>query len=96
MCVDCSQATEANLNAMGPAVPTDETARSSMVQNVVTSFCRSFSGALGEKRADVKTGRNIKDAFHTLGQGIKELHPFDMAHFSDEYILEVSITSSLP
>ena len=36
------QATEANLNTMGPAVPSDEFSRNSMVQSMVTSFCRGF------------------------------------------------------
>mmetsp|Transcript_17834 Transcript_17834/g.40976 ORF Transcript_17834/g.40976 Transcript_17834/m.40976 type:complete len:649 (-) Transcript_17834:603-2549(-) len=82
------QATEASLNAMGPAVPTDELARSSMVQGLLTTFCRCFVGALVEKRADLKTGRHIKDAFHALNQGVKAVQPFDNTSFSDEYILE--------
>ena len=35
-------ATEANLNTMGPAVPSDEFSRNSMVQSMVTNFCRGF------------------------------------------------------
>jgi len=45
-------------------------------------------GALVEKRADVKTGRRIKDAFNTLQAQLKAVQPFDADGFSDEYLLE--------
>jgi len=81
-------ATEAELNTMGPAVPLDEYARTSMMQSMLTTFCRAFVGGLVEKRADLKTGRRIKDAFHELAGSIKAVTPFDSDSFSDEYILE--------
>ena len=59
-------ATERNLSDLGPAVPPDEASRGALVQNIVASFCRDYVGGLVEKRADVKTGRRIKDAFGTL------------------------------
>ena len=59
------QATERQLTELGPAVPSDDASRSALVQNVCASFCREFVGALVE-RADVKTGRKIKDAFTAL------------------------------
>ena len=40
--------------------------KASLLQTLLATFCRDFSGALVEKRADVKTGRKIKDAFVAL------------------------------
>ena len=42
------------------------TGKTSLLQTLLATFCRDFSGALVEKRADVKTGRKIKDAFVAL------------------------------
>ena len=82
------QATERNLSDLGPAVPPDEASRSGLVQNVVASFAREFVGALVEKRADVKTGRRIKDAFTTLHTQLQHVNPFDVDTYTDEYLLE--------
>lgn len=90
-----AQVTESRLTSMGPAVPADEYARSSMVQNMLTTFCRGFIGALVEKRPDLKIGRRIKDAFHTLNRNIKAVTPFDVSSFSDEIILEVKPAFSI-
>jgi len=80
--------TERNLNAMGPAVPPDESSRASLVQTTVASFCRDFVGALVEKRADMKVGRKIKDAFVGLQQHVRDVQPFDTETYSDEYLRE--------
>lgn len=82
------QLTEQKLAELGPAVPTDEASRAALIQSVVASFCREFVGALVEKRADVKTGRKIKDAFNTLNAQLKAVAPFAEDEFSDEYLLE--------
>ena len=82
------QATERQLTELGPAVPSDDASRSALVQNVCASFCREFVGALVEKRADVKTGRKIKDAFTALQAQLKAVQPFDQSEFSDEYLLD--------
>jgi hypothetical protein len=58
--------TERTLALLGPAVPSDDSGKGSLVQTLVAGFCRDFVGALVEKRADVKTGRRIKDAFVRL------------------------------
>lgn len=81
-------ATERRYTELGPAVPPDDASRAALVQSVVASFCRDFVGALVEKRADVKTGRRIKDAFHTLNAAVKAVQPFNSAEFTDEYLLE--------
>ena len=54
------------VHALGPAVPPDDASKASLLQTLLATFCRDFSGALVEKRADVKTGRKIKDAFVAL------------------------------
>jgi len=54
------------IHALGPAVPPDDASKASLLQTLLATFCRDFSGALVEKRADVKTGRKIKDAFVAL------------------------------
>ena len=82
------QATERNLSAMGPAVPPDEHSRGSLVQSTTASFCRDFVGALVEKRADMNTGRKIKDSFVALQQHVRDVHPFDSESYSDEYLRE--------
>ena len=82
------QATERNLSDLGPMVPPDEASRSAYVQNVVSSFARDFTGALVEKRADVKTGRKIKDAFTALQQQLHDVTPFDTESYSDGYLIE--------
>ena len=69
-------------------MPSDDASRSALVQNVCASFCREFVGALVEKRADVKTGRKIKDAFNALQAQLKAVQPFDQSEFSDEYLLD--------
>ena len=81
-------ATERGLKDLGPTVPADDASRSALIQSVTASFCRDYVGALVEKRADVKTGRRIKDAFTSLQQQLKAVQPFDEAAFPDAYLLE--------
>ena len=45
-------------------------------------------GGLVEKRADVKTGRRIKDAFGALQAALREVRPFEGDDFEDSYLLE--------
>lgn len=82
------EATERRLGSMGQAVPSDEGSRVGMVQALVAGFCRDYVGSLTEKRADVKTGRRIKDAFSKLQLQLRELTPFDAETFPDAEILE--------
>ena len=58
--------TEEQMREMGPSLPTDEASKGALLQTLLAGFCRDFVGALVEKRADVKTGRKIKDAFVAL------------------------------
>jgi GTP-binding protein EngB required for normal cell division len=81
-------ATERRYAELGPAVPPDDASRSALVQSVVASFCREFVGSLVEKRADIKTGRRIKDAFQALTASLKAVQPFNPHDFTDEYLLE--------
>jgi len=80
--------TERELALLGPQVPTDEASKASLIQTMTASFCRDFTGALVEKRADVKTGRKIKDAFIELQAQLRAVTPFDAAAFSDAYLVE--------
>ena len=83
--------TEMHLAELGPGVPQDEAGRSSLTQTIVASFCRDFVGSLVEKRADIKTGRKIKDAFLDLQAHLKLVTPFEATgRFSDEYLLEAA------
>ena len=66
----------------------DEGSRAALVQNMLASFCREYVGALVEKRADVKTGRRIKDAFTTLSTDLKAVSPFDEVSYPDSYLFE--------
>jgi len=82
-------ATERKLRDHGLAVPNDESDRTVLIQDMVASFCREFTGALVEKRADVKTGRHIKDAFNALTSQLRDVKPFDSRDdFSDSYLIE--------
>jgi len=81
-------ATERKLAEIGQLVPPDEASRSALVQNHVATFARDYVGSLVEKRADVKTGRRIKDAFNSLNEQLRAVSPFDPEHFSDAYLLE--------
>ena len=51
---------------------------------------KDFVGALVEKRADVKTGRRIKDAFTALHGTLRDVRPFEGADFDDAYLLEAT------
>jgi len=82
--------TERNLTDLGPSVPPDAASRAALVQNLVASFSRNFVGALVEKRADVKTGRRIKDAFNALAAELKQVQPFHEAAYPDAYLLEAA------
>ena len=82
--------TERNLSDLGPAVPIDAASRSALVQNLVASFSRNVVGALVEKRADVKTGRRIKDAFAALSKELKAVKPFDESAYPDQYLLDAA------
>ena len=62
----CRASPSQAIHALGPAVPPDDASKASLLQTLLATFCRDFSGALVEKRADVKTGRKIKDAFVAL------------------------------
>ena len=64
-------AAEQKVVAMGSAVPTDEGSRAALLQTLLASFCKEFVGGLVEKRADVKTGRRIKDAFGALQAALR-------------------------
>jgi dynamin 1-like protein len=79
---------EQAIHALGPAVPPDDASKASLLQTLLATFCRDFSGALVEKRADVKTGRKIKDAFVALQANLRDVAPFDASQFSDETLLE--------
>jgi len=81
-------ATEQKMRTMGPAVPHDEGSRSALLQTLLASFCKEFVGGLVEKRADVKTGRRIKDAFGELQASLREVRPFEGSDFEDAYLLE--------
>jgi len=81
-------ATEKNLAELGSSVPVDEGSRNAHVQHLVASFCRDYIGALTEKRADVKTGRKIKDAFTALVGQLRAVEPFDPDAYPDAYLLE--------
>jgi hypothetical protein len=83
--------TERHLAELGPGVPGDDAGRSSLVQTIVAGFCRDFVGSLIEKRADIKTGRRIKDAFLELQSQLRLVTPFDIdGPFSDAYLLEAA------
>jgi len=82
--------TERNLSDLGPAVPPDAASRSALVQNLVGAFSRHFVGALVEKRADIKTGRRIKDAFNSLATQLRTVQPFDERSYPDAYLLEAA------
>lgn len=79
---------DANLAAMGTAVPSDSAARSHLVHVTIAELCREFSSCLEERRAHVKTGRHIKDHFIEARGKIAELDAFNMEAFSDAYITE--------
>jgi len=81
-------AAEQKMLAMGSAVPQDEGSRSALLQTLLASFCKEFVGGLVEKRADVKTGRRIKDAFGVLQASLREVRPFEGSDFEDAYLLE--------
>jgi len=82
--------TERNLALLGPAVPADEAGKGSLIQTLVAGFCRDFVGALVEKRADIKTGRRIKDAFVRLQTQLTEVAPFTTDKFPDAYLIEAA------
>jgi len=82
--------TERTLALLGPAVPTDDSGKGSLVQTLVAGFCRDFVGALVEKRADVKTGRRIKDAFVRLQGQLTDVTPFTAEKFPDAYLIEAA------
>lgn len=81
-------AAEQKVLAMGSAVPTDEGSRAALLQTLLASFCKEFVGGLVEKRADVKTGRRIKEAFGALQAALREVRPFEGDDFEDSYLLE--------
>jgi len=82
--------TDRKLRERGPSVHQMEAgARGVMIQDMVASFCRDFTGALVEKRGHVKTGRNIKDAFNALTLQLRDVKPFDTeSDFSDTDLIE--------
>jgi len=82
--------TERALALLGPMVPADEAGKTALAQTLIASFCRDFVGALVEKRADVKTGRRIKDAFEALQGTLRDVSPFSAAAFPDEYLVEAA------
>eukprot|EP00908_Phaeocystis_cordata_P024724 Transcript_7179.p5 GENE.Transcript_7179~~Transcript_7179.p5 ORF type:complete len:312 (+),score=185.17 Transcript_7179:1409-2344(+) len=82
--------TEQKVLAMGPSVPLDEGSKSALLQTLLASFCKDFVGSLVEKRADVKTGRRIKDAFTALHGTLRDVRPFEGADFDDAYLLEAT------
>eukprot|EP00315_Gephyrocapsa_oceanica_P007285 CAMPEP_0185296100 /NCGR_PEP_ID=MMETSP1363-20130426/8861_1 /TAXON_ID=38817 /ORGANISM="Gephyrocapsa oceanica, Strain RCC1303" /LENGTH=726 /DNA_ID=CAMNT_0027892721 /DNA_START=74 /DNA_END=2254 /DNA_ORIENTATION=+ len=82
--------TERTLALLGPMVPADEAGKTALAQTLIASFCRDFVGALVEKRADVKTGRRIKDAFEALQATLRDVSPFSAAAFPDEYLVEAA------
>jgi len=71
-------------------VPADEAGKGSLIQTLVAGFCRDFVGALVEKRADIKTGRRIKDAFVRLQTQLTEVAPFTTDKFPDAYLIEAA------
>ena len=81
-------ATERNLADLGGGVPADDASKAALLQNVVASFAREYVGALVEKRADIKTGRRIKECFVGMHGALKQVAPFSGAAFSDEALLE--------
>ena len=48
---------------------------------VAVAAGKDFVGSLVEKRADVKTGRRIKDAFTALHGTLRDVRPFEGADF---------------
>ena len=89
------------IHALGPAVPPDDASKASLLQTLLATFCRDFSGALVEKRADVKTGRKIKDAFVALqarfGSRPTSLlpHPSHISPTSDPAFPSVALQANL-
>jgi len=79
---------EANLSAMGSAVPDDMPSQSHLIHITIAEFCREFGSALEERRANIKTGRYIKDHFIAARKKIDALDPFSAQNFPDEYIME--------
>ena len=83
--------TEEKMRAMGPTIPDDEGSRAALLQTLLAGFCRDYVGALVEKRADVKTGRRIKDSFSDLQATLRDVRPFEASGdsgFDDAYLLE--------
>lgn len=71
---------------LGAPLPADDASRLALAQSIVAEFCRDFTGCLSEKRAGVRTGRRIKDAFCRLRERVHGSEAVSKEAFPDEYI----------